>query len=282
MKKKKVIGIATLAMCLLHIAGFLYFLFFSNLFATTQLLIGLHSLFIIDVAIIFSIINIIFGKGRARLGNFSVKSRLLFSSFIFLTAIYAAYLFSSQTKSIMPIRFNADNVQTLSGKPNWPDNATFYYNERGIATPEPHRRKTPGPAKTAAPGNPPRSDFDIVQDNGIRITMSCGGIFGAEHCTQDLKDAFSKYWNDFYGQSFHLKFQPVFYHGQFVNLVTEIQSSEGKAINSAYFQRSYEQTITRTRHSYLFLCALFFSTCLMSAHSKNLWNSLGRQTQSGE
>ena len=40
-------------MCLLHIASFLYFLLFSQLFSTNLLLIELYSLFVLDVFIIF-------------------------------------------------------------------------------------------------------------------------------------------------------------------------------------------------------------------------------------
>lgn len=276
MLNSKIIGAAGLAMCLLHIASFLYFLLFSQLFSTNLLLIELHFLFVLDVFIIFSLIKIIFGRSKDSLSNFSTRSRLLFSLLILSTAIYAAYTFFQQTESIMPIRFSTDKVQTLSGKPVWSDNIAFSYNEQGIASPEPRRRRTPGPAKTAAPDASPRSDFDIIQDNSFRITMSCGSIFGAKHCTQNLNNAFGGNWSDFYHQPFRLKFQSVFYHGQFVNLVAEIQSSEGKTINSNYFQSLYEQAIRRTRYDYLFLCTLFFTTFLMSACSKNLWNTLGR------
>ena len=276
MLNSKIIGTAGLAMCLLHIASFLYFLLFSQLFSTNLLLIELNFLFVIVVFIIFSLINIIFGRSKDSLSNFFVRSRLLFSLLILSTTIYAAYTFFQQTESIMPIRFSTDKVQTLSGKPVWSDNVAFSYNEQGIASPEPRRRRTPGPAKTAAPGASPRSDFDIIQDNSFRITMSCGSIFGAKHCTQNLNNAFGGNWSDFYHQPFRLKFQSVFYHGQFVNLVAEIQSSEGKTINSNYFQSLYEQAIRRTCYDYLFLCTLFFTTFLMSACSKNLWNTLGR------
>lgn len=53
MLNSKIIGAAGLAMCLLHIASFLYFLLFSQLFSTNLLLIELYSLFVLDVFIIF-------------------------------------------------------------------------------------------------------------------------------------------------------------------------------------------------------------------------------------